>query len=325
LEEAGIEILREATRYLALNRRHTVAAQKLLETTSDPAYAILRGPDVPMLAGAIRRIQSRQAAMDSATRRVSSAPRDLGAVTDLEDSLDALGLTVMVQCRQFPILYRTWKNLRLTPDVQVDLYSHREPSLAAGTLAGGAAIAEIRKAVFSTLKKAWESNVALRTEINSNSQIVWQFPPLIQAALEDLADADPRFASLSIGAKAAEEYLEIKQTRITSVLTQIIGLLDLAALAASAAPPIGLTLAGISLVLSIADSIVEFFQLRAEDRAFNAVLDPQKTLSLEPSYFGFVLGIAFSLLDVKAVKDALRATRYAREAAELQRLAETGS
>ena len=64
------------------------------------------------------------------------------------------------------------------------------------------------------------------------------------------------------------------------------------------------------------DIAQQFFELRLKDRAYMASLDPQLSLSTEPSYFGFYVSIALSILDIKGVRDAMRSVRLARFGAE---------
>jgi len=316
LEDAGNEILQEATRYLAMNTRTHSAAQDLLESTQHAADVILRGPDIPALADTTRQIQTRKAALVSETLRNSQK------TASLEQAVNALALTVIVKCREFPILHRVWQQVYLTDDVQVNTYLHGEPTLLAKTSAGGLAISNLKVAVFTTLHNAWYGNLALREQIKSDPAIVWSFRPLIDATLEQLSREDSSFGGLTIGNQAAMERLEAEEAMsLASILSLMTGILDIAAAVSSAAPPVGLVLAVASFVLSSIDVIQQFFKLRTEDHAFNAVLDPSKALASEPGYGWFILSVACSLLDIKGVRDALRTTRYASEVAAFQKMA----
>lgn len=316
LEDAGNQILCEATRYLAMNTRTLDAARDLLESTEHLADIILRGPDVPELADAIRRIQTREAALESETLRNSQE------TSSLEQATNALALTTIVKCYEFPILHRVRQQVYLTDDVLVNTYLHDEPTLLASTIKGNLTISKLKTAIFTTLHEAWHDNLALREDIKSNPAIVWSFRPLIDNTLDQLSHADSSFGALTIGNQAAIERLEAEEAMsLASILSLMTGILDMTANVAWATPPVLFYLAIASLVLSSIETIQQFFKLRREDRAFNAVLDPTKALSSEPGYGWFCFSVVCTMLDIKGVRDALRTMRYASEVVALQKMA----
>lgn len=303
IQEAGVEILTEATRYVPLARKHTVSAQRALETDGDLTnFYLAGGPDTPALLEAVARIRSRMEAVDNPP---PAKPELFGLLNPLatspaEDAAHALEIEISLACQRFPILHRTWKTLRFTR------------------------YADNMRKVFSALRSAWSTNRRMQQRIVNEPEVVWLFPPLIHETLEKLAEENPEFGDLGVGARAAQELLEESASRITEQLAKIAGFLDLAVALTSPAPPIALSFAGASLVFSLADSLLEYQQLSAQDDAANSVLDPRKALCSDPSYGFFALGIALSLLDLRGMRNAYRAARVTREVDELGKLVQEG-
>lgn len=309
LEEAGLEILTETTRYLPLERKTTVSAQKALETVFDPLdpqRILLDGPDYPALRDAAARIRSRIEAVDNPPHAKPGLFALLNplATSPAEDAAHALELELSQACQRFPILQRTWKILTFTRDPL--------PTI------------ETKTAIFDVLRGAWIANRRLRDRIVNEPEIVWLFPPLIHETLEQLAVENPEYGDLGVGARAAQEMLEESASRITEQLATIVGFLDLAVAITSPALPVALCFAGASLVFSLVDSLVEYRQLSAQDDAANSALDPRKALASDPSYGFFALGIALSLLDMRGMRNAYRAARVTREVDELGKLVKEG-
>ena len=105
----------------------------------------------------------------------------------------------------------------------------------------------------------------------------------------------------------------------------IVGVLDVAVGFTSPAPPVALAFAAASLVLSVANSLAEYQELSAKSDAASATLDPRKALCSDPSFGFFALGVAFSLLDLRAMRNAYKAARVTREVDDMSRLVREGS
>jgi hypothetical protein len=312
LEEAALEILTEAARYLGpLQTRRTVNAQKLLETISDPLNVRLDGPGYPALIEAVARIESRIAAVEHPAPAPPAPLAKLNplATSPVVDAANALGLELSQACQRFPVLHHTWQTLRFTE--------------RAAPPGAGAQLDTIT-AVHGVLRKAWTANRRLHDRFASERDLVWLFPPLVHETLEQLAQEDPDYGDLGEGARAAQERLEESEDRATQQLALVVGFLEMAVALTSPAPPVALCFAGASLVFSLLDTVFEYQELSAQDDAAHAVLDPSKALSADPSYFFFALGIATSLLDLRSIRDAYRAARVAREVDELGNLVEEG-
>ena len=174
-----------------------------------------------------------------------------------------------------------------------------------------AAIATLQRQLFEALQTSYEANVELHQDLDTSS--VWDLSPLIDLTLEDLEEDGP-----TVWYRAAQERLKFQESMsVAAILSIVTGVLEMGGAFVAAEPPVLLALAAASAVLSAIDNAQEFFMLRTKDRAHLASLDPQLALSTEPSYFGFYVSIAFSLLDIKGVRDAIHNVRLARYGHEL--------
>ena len=299
--DAGTEILTEAKRYLP-RARHVVSAQKALETDSNEYLA--GGPDSPALREALARIQSRMMALENpppATPGFFALVNPL-ATSPAEDAAHALEYEVSQACQRYPVLHRIWKEASFTR------------------------YADTERMIFSALSGTWRTNRRVRDTLVNRPEVVWLFPPLIHETLDILAEENAEYGDLGTGARAAQEQLEAqREDRFTETLAKIVGVLDVAVGFTSPAPPVALAIAGASLVLSLAASLAEYEQLSAESDAANATLDPRKALCSDPSFGFFALGIALSLLDLRAMRNAYKAARVTREVDDIGRLVREGT
>src|SRR5262249_25383714 len=157
---------------------------------------ILRGPGVPALVGAARAIQSRLADFAKAAQPPQPVGKQGATLSvTLDDAANALGLEVVKGCKQCPVLYRTFSRAAISPDVIAALSPSGEPFL---TTRGGArttSIYALNRLLFTTLQKAWNSNVDLRDKIRTDPRSIWKYHSLIHAALDELAKEEPELSA----------------------------------------------------------------------------------------------------------------------------------
>ena len=219
----------------------------------------------------------------------------LGQNPDVADALrtatEDLALAVSVYGRRLPVLFRVWN----MPDLP-----HGEQGLE-----------WIDALVSAALNEAWVANAALVKAIEKDPSVVWRYPPAVQAALDQLG-----FTCPSVEYQAAQEEIARVQAKMSflSQLGMVVGALDVMVGLAGAVPWVGAVLAIMGLVVGGADLVEEYLKEAEKEAAFKAVLDPSRALAAEPDYSGLLLGVVFSLLDVKGVRDALRATKFAADA-----------
>jgi hypothetical protein len=344
LRVARSEVEAEAARYLDTgDAGGRASGRRIVEGDGPAVWALLRGPDVAALVAALRAIEPRRAALEAVADDYGEKERDIvrnragevsslggprfasstgapvspqemdyrypGATGALEDASTALALAVLVQCRAHPVLCRTWREHRLPPGIDA-IATPRGPQVVGTTLAAAEAVARLRDGLLATFRTTWTANAALADLLRDDAATVWHYPPLIQAALDALGHDDR-----SLHAQAARERLaEEDAMSVAGVLGMVNGALMVGASIAGAAPPVELALAAASLLLGAIDTVQQYLKTREQDRAYRATLDPSKALASEPDYLGLVVGVAFTLLDVKGVRDAVRVGLAARAA-----------
>jgi hypothetical protein len=333
LTQAREEILREALRYFSGMREPANQRASLFDETSrDPN---LRGKDIGNLLLALRDLHQIRKSIDDAERELSdktleilallgpeappwmlagadreAAARNPDLAEQLRRATDGLALALTVYGRRFPILFRIWNMAELS----ADLRPHRFGGLDAKTNEGWQAHMRLSHTIVTALNAAWASNTELLAQLESEPALVWRFPSVVTAALASTERSSPRVDTQAAQERMAEE----GESSWAAKAAMVSGALELLAALTSAAPPIAITLATISFVLGGIDNILEYLELRTEDAAFQATLDPSKALASEPDYTGLLVGVAFSMLDLKGVRDeiAAGATREARRLAE---------
>jgi hypothetical protein len=233
-------------------------------------------------------------------------PAESGAV---EDAARALQIEVGVQCRALPVLFRIWKSNEIPSSVTFTVQPDGTYKVMATTAAGGTAIATLTASLHDTLVTAYASNLSFASSIDGDASYVWRYPPLIDRALAQLQYSDP-----SVEVRAAQERLEAEGGMdAPTAASMAASSIELAAVAFAAAPEVLAVLAAITLIANAVSSIAEFAKTLQSDRAFDAVLDPDRAVASRPSYLGTVVNVVATLLDVKGFMGAARTAAYARE------------
>jgi hypothetical protein len=338
LTVAREEIQREAARYMP-HMRAPVGGQAPLVDGGSPDSAF-GGKDIGNLLLALRDIHQIRKSIDDAEQALNekavdilallgpdappwmldSAPATAAArnpdiAKKLSDATASLALALAVYGRTFPILFRVWN----TPDLAKDLRPHRFSGLDATTDEGRQAYIRLHHTIVTALNDAWASNNALLARLESQPNGVWPFPAVVTAALASMESSSP---SPALDAQAAQERMAAEgEDSWAAKAAQVSAALELLAALTSAAPPVAITLATISFVLGSVDNILKFLELRIKQDAFKATLDPSKALSAEPDYTGLIVGVAFSLLDLKGVRDEV----LVGVSKEARRIAETAA
>jgi hypothetical protein len=326
------EIVGEAMRYLAMTPRTPRAAVALLESSAPAAQVILRGPGVLDLAGATLRIHralggTARPAQQGQRRATGTPPSGImdfllppatagDTVEDrLEESLATLMQLVTLRCRQHPLLHRIWRDNPLDSAVEIVERAPGEVQLVGRTKAASLALGRFSAAAYSVLRESYAANQKLAADLASDASRVWMFAPLLERALAtDGFAADPVARQV-----AAASLAEAQGMSTLSKASLAASGAELAAGAAAAAPPVLIVLASAIAILSLVDLVNEFQANRTRQAAAHAVLDPSRSAGEEPGLLGLMLAVAFTLLDLKSVRDAARAARVASEIAAAER------
>lgn len=309
LEEVRGTIVDEVASYFDFGALGHASAESFLVRETQPSRAFLRGPGMRDLVAAINEVDRDRSAVEQASAAVAaSPPQYLNAQFDFEDATKALMSTLEVRCDDHPVLYRIWDQVRLSPDTYFDARGQ----LLGRPGKGNVSVSALQRQLFQALSAAHHANVGLSADLAPGN--VWELSPLIDAALEDLDQAGH-----TVWYRAAQERLQSEEgMSVASILSMVTGALELGGVFMLAEPPVLLALAVASLVLSLIDATLQFFELRTKDRAYLASLDPQLSWATEPSYVGFYVSIACSLLDLKGVRGALKGVRLADVGREAQ-------
>lgn len=328
LELASGEILDEAARYFAMAPRNRETAKTLLESGAPAAHILLRGPGVVDIAKASLRMHRaiRTGAPQPAANGSSGRPSGImdfvlppaTADNSLEVSLTALMQLVTLRCKQHPLLHRIWRNHPLDSHVRILETGLGEYALAGETRAASLALQQFTAAAYSVLRDSHAANKKFAAGLAGDASLVWLFAPLLGRVLDTDEFADEPLARqvAAKGLQSAEGMSKLAKASLVASGAEI------AAGAAAAAPPVLTVLAVTIAVLSVVDLTNEFQINRAREAAANAVLDPSRSAAEEPGMFGLMIAVAFSLLDLKSVRDAVRAARVASELAVAQRSVE---
>jgi hypothetical protein len=332
LTAARSEIYTEAARYLDISGPRRATAQDILTRDADEALVLLKGPGVAALAGALRRIHERRRALEVAVG-IHEAARDAAAVgpaggataamaattaADVEAAAHDLTLTVTVEAAAFPILHRIWQAHDLPEaviaapgqDGDATLTTARRASWKAQN-AAGTAIAELKHAIWHTLRRSWQANGSFAAALSGDPERVWRYAPLIANTLEQLDITDP-----SVAFRAAQDRLvDEAGMSLIATLNLVSAALSTAAWLTAAAPPVALVLAVTGAILGLADTVQDYLKRVEQNEAFNAVLDPSKAVAAPTGYLGIVVAVAFTVLDIKGVKDAFTVARLGRAGA----------
>jgi hypothetical protein len=316
------EILEEVGNYIdytALSK--TATPESFISEQSQNSRVFLRGPKIRDLVAALDEIKRDRLVLEEAARQVQAKVNefvtDSISILNFEKALETLTNTVEIMGDEFPVLHRIWEKVSLPSDIG---YDKRDGHLIGFGKEAIEATGKLKEKLFYSLKDAYEANTELSALFDLNTSAVWDLPPLIDLALEDLDEA-----GVTLPCRSAQERLqEQEKLSIASILASVTGILELGGFFLTAEPPILLSLAVASAVLGIVSNVQDFLVLRTKDKAYLASLDPQSSFSEEPSYFGFSLNIIFSLLDIKGVKDAMLASKAARYGGEIDDLLRSG-
>jgi len=327
------EIHTEAPRYLDLaGQPQRATADKILSEDALDAQARLKGPDLAKLIGALRRIHERRRAVSEATAehqdavqqvrrdQVSSA-RPAATAVNVTAAAEDLALSLLVETETFPILHRIWEmpdlpsSVIVLPDAE-----DGEPWLTTVPIAGSRGVgpsrsgaevvASLTQAIWTTLRGSARANESFTEALADHPDRVWRYPPLIARAMEQLEVRDP-----SVEFRAAQDrVVDESGMSLLAMLNLANAGLSTAAWLTSAAPPVSLALAVTSAVLGLASTVEDYLKRVEQEAASYSVLDPSKSVGSPPGYLGIVVALAFSLLDIKGVKDAYQTVRLAGQA-----------
>jgi hypothetical protein len=248
--------------------------------------------------------------------RATAADRNPAIVARIRDATDSLALALTVYGRTFPILFRIWNISELSPGLPPQQFG------GPGAMTGEGQQATLRwlhEMILLVLNDAWTSGATLLAQLESKPETVWQFPSVVTAALASMEHIAP---SPRFDAQAARERMAAEdEDTWAAQAAQVAGACELLAALTSAAPPVAITLATISFVLGSIDNLLTYLKQRTNEHAFKASLDPSKALSSDPDYIGVIIGVAFSLLDLKGVRDEM----LVGVSKEARRIAETAA
>jgi hypothetical protein len=319
------EVYAEAARYLdirGLGRRAT--ATDVVESDVPLSRVVLEGPDIAPMIGALRSIHARRRTLAQLTDELAtvraqpmSSSRTAELSIEVTDASDDLTLAVLVEAGRFPILHRLWRG----PDVPsaVTVLPAREKSAegvattaddAPGVRAAAEWLASLKQRIWTSVRDTAANNRAFTSSLSGTPEHVWRYPPLISRALEQRAVRDP-----SIQFRAAEDRLTAEKSTLLQTLNLVSAGIQMAAWLTSPEPPVALVLAVVGGGLGLAQTAEDFLTKLEADEAFHSVFDPGKAVASEPGYLGIVVAVAFSVLDLKGVRDAYRAVAAAETTA----------
>ena len=335
LNKADQEIAGEAPRYLSVKNRQSPDVND--PYVRYPEDLVLDGPDADDLLDALRdlhraRRRLEAAAADFANKVASlgawpqavlnpkggpfgpAPPQEVAAIAAtaypevaqaLQSATVDLALMLTVYGRSFPILFRVWDGpwyygfLPFPAELPEDLT----------TPAGQQALNAIKQTIWVTLRETWTAKNALVARIEGDSRLVWRYPATVSMALDALGYLSP-----SVEFQAAQERMADEHgTPLAAKLYMVTGTVQMGAALAGAEPPVGVVLACIAFAAGAYDKVQELRRLLQQEEASKAVLDPSMALASEPEYRDFLAGVAFSVLDLKGVHDAVAAWRVAAE------------
>ena len=152
--------------------------------------------------------------------------------------------------------------------------------------------------VHEVLSTAWQAAHALKHDIGADHELVWKFPPLIQETMRI-----EFMSETSIAWRACEDQMEeMNGSRLFSLLSMGTGLASMGAAALAGAmliaPPVAVAIAAADAMVNTVDAVQEYSAYRTQRDAFDACLDPSRSLAVEPSALGAFFTIAMDMLGV---------------------------
>jgi hypothetical protein len=161
--------------------------------------------------------------------------------------------------------------------------------------------ARLGQEILDTLRSAWQSNIALTDTINDAPHTVWKFPSVVYEAMA--LGAIPR---LSIAWSAAEirigEEVGMRTASAIGLLTglSLMGTAGLAAIAGTAAiaPPLVVAITIVDMLVNLIDAWQEYLDYQLHKQAFEASLDPSRSLAAEPSFLWAAFVVSMNILSI---------------------------
>jgi hypothetical protein len=295
-------------------------------------HRLLSGPGTHDLLAALRDVHRVRRRLEDASATYNARSRDVGrsipqasplpqrpvtlsdlvraeypdAASELVAATEALAMAMAVYGRRFPILFRIWNG----PEIPTDVQPRPRGGLDSDTWEGKYWIKFLFNQIWWTLEEAQKANGEIVAKLESDPELVWKYPPAISAALEKLGFGYP-----SVEARVAQDKVTtaLGRTPPWAKVCMVANAVEGVAWVTMAAPPTLIALACISLVVGVISTVEQFLEESRKEAAFKAVLDPGKALSGEPDYSGVLVGVLFSLLALKGVRDAMSVAKAARE------------
>ena len=236
-----------------------------------------------------------------AEARFPEPERVLAARLSVYEAAGLLATTLVDEGTVHPLLFRIWS-----------------PSLAEKLRAAGALrvpvtmksftpVSELRSAVSDTLRSAWSAVTSLGERIGHDAALVWRFPLLISAVLEDGAIESDAFTRLA--AEHRLEELAEEDARLQRFFAHASSVLTAAGLAVRLVPapavsvPASVVIAAVDLVVSGVGLLVEYFKETDTREGFRAFLNPGDSFAAsDGSYFGTIVGAAFLLFGLAGLR-----------------------
>lgn len=301
----------EAARYVTPETLRYATVQGML-AGSHYVRVAFRGPDMPGLVAALKEVERDRLALERAAAAVNKSSGDrFTALQDFETATRILMGTVELACDEHPVLHRLWNDVRLPGNTHFD----RRGNLLT-TPEGNERVSDFLLDLGSLLTSTSEANRTLLTDLTPEN--VWELEALIDMTLDELDQLGE-----TVWAQAARaEIAKAAGETATGRLADIAGIIQLGGVFLAASPPVLLVLSVAALLLGLAAVTEQYLDLKLKDRAASASLDPRQALSTEPSYVGFYIAVALSILDIPGVTDAARALRAARYGRDVNAAAE---
>ncbi len=312
------DLFHEAGRYFGLKAFPPTPEQP---TDAPPPMvrgdAALAGKELAGLAAALTRIHKAFTAFEQAQAEYSAkwppgspsggtplpeeTVRQQLAAQGLQQKRDALGPTVIEACRVYPILYRLWDS-PIRSSVAA-IWDGEAPE--SGRLDVLKRNETVRVWLIDLINKISEAAGEFQAAFRQDASLIWKYNRVVSATLQTLGLTPGDLAYRVVKDKlwSTQESHET-WTSLLSTLSEFASDLDLLlGLIGVSAPPVAL----LATALFGVETIVKIVTEAEKDAAFNACLDPGKSLVSEPGSFGSALidGL-FLLLALKHLPGQIR-------------------
>ncbi len=154
--------------------------------------------------------------------------------------------------------------------------------------------------IMEELQSTLASNLSLDQKIVGDAGLIWRFPPLVLGFLAEQGVDQYSIVWSACAARLAEEKGPSTAVNVLMIngLVQL-GVAGFAFLAGAAvAPPVAFAIFLADLVASLADAYEEYQSYRLQDNAYQAVLDPGKSIATDPSLLAMLFTVGLDLLSV---------------------------